>query len=256
MASIAASTDYGNWVPTRLIVIPAVLGILFAALALLLPLPLLAVLVVLCFACSLYFAYARQRFAPKGGDIQSKVRDLLLERVTGWDGKGKALDIGCGNGAVAIELAKRYPRAEVVGIDYWGPSWEYSQNACAANAKAEGVADRVAFQRASASSLPFEDGSFAAVVSNMTFHEVRDTADKREVVREAFRVLRKGGVFAFQDVFLWKAVYGEIDELLGAIRSWGVDEIAFVNTSEADCCPKALRLPFMLGRIAVVYGRK
>lgn len=87
MASTAAHTDYGNWVPARFIVIPAGLGILLAALALLLRQPLLALVAAVCFVCCLYFAYARRLFSPKGGDIQTKVRDLLLQRVMGWDGE-------------------------------------------------------------------------------------------------------------------------------------------------------------------------
>ena len=51
------------------------------------------------------------------------------------------------------------------------------------------------FQKASASKLPFADESFDVVVSNLTFHEVKDVKDKREVVREALRVVKKGGIF-------------------------------------------------------------
>jgi 16S rRNA G1207 methylase RsmC len=31
----------------------------------------------------------------------------------GWNGQGKALDIGCGNGALTIKMAKKYPKSEV-----------------------------------------------------------------------------------------------------------------------------------------------
>jgi ubiquinone/menaquinone biosynthesis C-methylase UbiE len=118
------------------------------------------------------------------------------------------------------------------------------------------VGERVSFQRASASKLPFEDGRFDAAVSNLVFHEVGDTKDKREVIREALRVVRKGGFFAFQDLFLWKAIYGEPDELLATIRSWGVTRVEFVKTCDAPFIPKALRLPFMVGRIGVIKGEK
>jgi hypothetical protein len=65
-------------------------------------------------------------------------------------------------------------------------SWRWhSQNACERNASIEGVGERVAFRKASVSKLPFDDGAFDAVVSNLTFREVRDTADKRAVIKEA-----------------------------------------------------------------------
>ncbi|MFH1091271.1 MAG: methyltransferase domain-containing protein [Pseudomonadota bacterium] len=202
-----------------------------------------------------YLAYARYRFSPQGGDIQSRIRDLLLARLD-WDGEGRALDIGCGNGPLAIKLAERHPQARVTGIDYWGGAWEYSQSVGERNAKIVGVADRVTFQRASASALPFEDESFAAAVSNFVFHEVRDAKDKRAVIREALRVVKKGGAFAFQDLFLFKKVFGEIDDLLETVRSWGVEQVEFEDTSGSDFIPRALKLPFMLGTIGLLYGRK
>ena len=107
------------------------------------------------------------------------------------------------------KACKQVYQAQVTGIDYWGERWEYSKNTCEANAKAEGVDDRVVFQKASALKLPFEDEYFDAAVSNLCFHEVSDAKDKREVIREALRVVKKGGKFAFQDLFLLKQIYGE-----------------------------------------------
>jgi len=50
-------------------------------------------------------------------------------------------------------------------------------------------------------------------VSNLVFHEVKDTEDKRLVVKEALRVVKKGGDFAFQDLFHEEKIYGDIDDL-------------------------------------------
>lgn len=40
---------------------------------------------------------------------------------------------------MAIPVAKRFPKAEVVGLDYWGKVWEYSRVKCERNARIEGV---------------------------------------------------------------------------------------------------------------------
>jgi ubiquinone/menaquinone biosynthesis C-methylase UbiE len=134
--------------------------------------------------------------------------------------------------------------------------WEYSKSVCERNAEIEGVTGRVTFQKTSASSLPFEDGFFDAAVSNLVFHEVSDAADKRDVIKEALRVVKKGGNFAFQDLFLVKRMYGEVDDLLEAIGSWGVENVESLDTSHSDFIPKALRLPFMIGAIGILYGKK
>jgi SAM-dependent methyltransferase len=245
---------YGNWVSTKFVTVPGALGLVFAGLAFLWPG--LGVVAALFLICCLYFAYARHRFSPKGGDIQTKVVDLVLDRMAGWDGTGKVLDIGCGNGPLTILIAKRYPQAEALGIDYWGTAWEYSKGVCDRNAEIEGVAERVSFERASASSLPFGEGAFDVVVSNLVFHEVRDVKDKRALVKEALRVVREGGWFVFQDLFLWKQVYGEVDDLLETIRSWGIETVELVDTSDSAFIPTALKLPFMLGTVGILYGRK
>lgn len=244
---------YGNWVSKWLLYMPAATALFFLVLSVISYLFIIAaVFFLIIFA---YFAYAYFRFSPAGGDLQTRIRDLVLEQLK-WHGKGKALDIGCGNAATVIKLAKKYPQAQVVGIDYWGGKWGYSEEACKKNAEIEGVANRTAFRKASASSLPFEDNYFDAVVSNFVFHEVKDSKDKREVIRQALRVVKEDGVFAFQDLFLVKSIYGEIDDLMAAIRSWGIRDAKFVNTSTNGFIPRLLKLPFMVGSIGIIYGTK
>ena len=245
--------NYGNWVSARLLFISGIPSVLFGILSLLF-VPLVAPFFIFAIFF-LYFVYARYVFWPKGGDVQRKVQGLVLTSLE-WDGTGSVIDIGCGNGALTIALAKEYPAAEVVGIDYWGGNWQYTKTVCEKNAKLESVGPRVTFRKASASELPFDSGSFDLAISNMVFHEVSSVSDKKELIREALRVIRKGGKFVFQDLFLWKRVYGDIDQLLAAIRSWGVEEVSFIATCESEFIPKALKLPFMLGTAGMLLGTK
>ncbi len=180
--------DYGNWVSPKFIYGPAALGILFLALSIFFrPSLILAAIFLLI---SAYFAYARYLFSSGGGSVQDQIWDLVPAHLD-WNGAGRALDVGCGNGALTIRLACKHPAAQLVGIDYWGSNWAYSQGVCRHNADLEGVGSRVTFQKASASALPFEDGYFDAVVSNLAFHEVADATDKRMVIREALRVSKR-----------------------------------------------------------------
>jgi SAM-dependent methyltransferase len=251
--SPAEKSKYGNWVSARFVYIPGILGLILMGLSLLFPF--LAVIAALFLFVSLYFAYARFLFSPQGRNLQDRVRGSILSNLD-WDGAGQILDIGCGSGALTIELAKKYTRAKIIGVDYWDKRWEYSKNVCEKNAEIEGVAQRVTFQKGSAAALPFEDESMDGAVSNLVFHEVGGVKDKRELIREALRVVKRGGVFVFQDLFLWKQVYGEPDELLGIIRSWGITEVALIHTNNLAFIPTVLKLPFMLGTIGVIAGRK
>src|SRR5271157_3944017 len=107
------ATDYGNWVSKRLIYTVCIFGAVFLASAFLLWE--LAIPALLFFAVAAYFAYARYLFSPKGGNVQNQFWDLVVSNLD-WSGEGKALDIGCGNGALTIKVASKFPSALVTGI--------------------------------------------------------------------------------------------------------------------------------------------
>lgn len=257
--------DYGNWAPQKkirqvlytaaLLALPAALLLAFAGRLGVWPVVLgvlLAACALLMLAFALAIARARRRLSYDGGGVQGKVLEMLLDRVQ-WDGTGRALDIGCGSGALAIGLAKRYPDARVDGVDYWGGPWGYGKKQCEENAALEGVAGRVGFAQASASKLPFEDGAFGLAVSNLVFHEVKDAKDKRDVIREALRIVKPGGSFAFQDLF---RLYIKPEELVELLKDWGVKEVRFEDTSKSPFIKGVLKIPFMLGTLGMIYGIK
>lgn len=253
MSKQSHEVDYGNWVSRKFIYVPAVLAIIFLGLSFLSLFFLVGTFLFLIPMA--YFIYAYMQFSPGGGNLQAKIRDLALKQLV-WDGDGRLLDIGCGNGALAIEAAKNYPQTHIVGIDYWGGQWEYSKESCEKNAQIAGVSERTSFQKASAAKLPFTDEFFDVALSNFVFHEVQDVKDKRAVIKEALRVIKKDGLFVFQDLFLWKRIYGETEALLATIQSWGVQEVNIIDTSQQNFIPRAMKLPFMVGQIGIIYGRK
>jgi SAM-dependent methyltransferase len=245
--------DYGNWVPWKLIYGPCILAAAFLVLALRWRMFLVGALFFL--GCLIYFAYARYQFSARGGNLEARIRGLVLEHLD-WGGEGTALDIGCGNGPLTTDLAKKYPHATVVGIDPWKGAWDYSRKACETNASLEGVADRVTFQSGSAVSLPFEDESFDAAISNLVFHSVADTKDKTHLIKEALRVVKKGGKFCFQDQMVGRGKYGKPHELLQEVRGWGVQRAEFFDTRESALVPRLLRNPIMAGNVGIICGTK
>lgn len=245
--------EYGNWVSTRLLYLFGALTLVPLALAFIHPaLGMVAAPFFLCFA---YFAYARYLLSPQGGNLQPRIQEMLLDHLD-WDGIGAGIDIGCGSAALTVAVAKKYPRARVIGVDNWGAAWEYSKGVCERNAEIERVSERTIFQRASAAALPFEDSTFEAAFSNLVFHEVHQVQDKKALIQEALRVVKKGGSFAFQDLFLWKSVYGDPEDLLATVRGWDVEEVRLVPTCNLKFIPKVLKLPFMLGTIGILAGKK
>jgi 2-polyprenyl-3-methyl-5-hydroxy-6-metoxy-1,4-benzoquinol methylase len=69
--------------------------------------------------------------------------------ITRLDEGGRVLDVGCGAGRVCLAIAKRFPRAEIVGLD---PDLESIRQAQAA-AAASGFADRIYFHATTTTDL-------------------------------------------------------------------------------------------------------
>jgi SAM-dependent methyltransferase len=75
----------------------------------------------------------------------------------------RALDLGTGTGAGAFAIARRFPQAEVVGVDL-APA----MLAEARRLTPPELAGRVRFEQADASRLPYDDGSFDLIaLANM-----------------------------------------------------------------------------------------
>lgn len=199
------NVNYGNWVPEKMLalcyVAAAVLGIATCVTGPVLHLAILAwilgILAAICVVYGIYMHICHELFAFGKGNMMAKVHQHLVDHLE-WDGEGTLLDIGCGAAALTIRCAKAFPKAKLVGMDYWGAEWNYAKEQCEANAKAEGVADRITFHKGDASHLEDADETFDAAVSNFVFHEVRSAKDKRDVVREALRVVKRAALSLFR----------------------------------------------------------
>lgn len=257
--------DYATWIPVKLLTTTGITGTVLAVLfglSFLIPDGPVAIvlrilfgasaLVILCFFG--YMSHAHRLLSYEGGGVQGKILDNVLAHLD-WDGNGTLLDIGCGSGALVIKAAKKYPQAQVIGMDYWGELWDYNRSQCEANAQIEGVGSRVTFRKGDAAKLDFPDASFDAAVSNFVFHEVRSQPDKLALIRLALRVIKPGGVFAFEDVFFSKTHYPDPEMLMREL-SRDVKEIRFVDTRKSSFVPRSLRTPLVAGQMGLICGVK
>ena len=130
----------------------------------------------------------REQFLAAG----IRLNELMVEYGK-IDEKAKVLDIGCGNGNAAVWLT-RNSGAHVTGIDLSGVR---VANAVESLSKVPELAGKLAFEKASATELPFDEGTFTHVWSQATIYHV---PDKVKVLEEAHRVLEPGGAMIFDDL--------------------------------------------------------
>ena len=250
---------YGNWIRRKNLLI---LGLCTAGVGLLSFIPLgplyrflVTILFVIVLFSFLFPLYAYVMFSQKGGNLQEKLYNLIIEEL-GNDVKGRILDIGSGNGVLAVKLAQRFDEVEVVGIDYWGKDWEYSKSVCDKNAQTAKVENHVRFQKGDAARLDFAMNTFDGAVSNLTFHEVKSIADKKSVLHEALRVVKPGGNFVFVDYFYDQKYYGEKSGLEKFLKGLNLANFACQPLGDLIELPILLKHPKILGKVGIICGRK
>ncbi|HQR23829.1 MAG TPA: malonyl-ACP O-methyltransferase BioC [Steroidobacteraceae bacterium] len=136
-------------------------------------------------------------------DLQRRIRAELLERLDVVRMTPVAvLDLGTGTGHAAIALKRRYPRCRVVALDL-------AESMLREAGRRQTLLRRFRRVCADAAGLPFRDGSFDLVFSNLMLQWCNDPD---RVLAECRRVLRPGGLLTF-------STFGP-DTLIELRRAW------------------------------------
>lgn len=132
-----------------------------------------------------------------------KEREALLDRIS-WRGDESVLDVGCGRGLLLIAAARRLQAGTgtATGLDLWQAEdlTGNAPEATLANARLEGVGDRVTVKTGDMRRMPFPDAAFDVVVSNVAIHNVYEREGRESTMREIARVLKPGGRVVIADI--------------------------------------------------------
>ncbi len=136
------------------------------------------------------------------------------------DQKLLVLDLGCGPGVTAIEMARQRPAVRIIGLDLAPRMLREAQK----YTQAAGLMGKIDYVLADATHLPFATHALDMITGHSFLYLV---GDRRRVLAEAFRVLRKGGHYASMEPHgggvHWRAVmvhYWRELRMLTAIMLW------------------------------------
>jgi ubiquinone/menaquinone biosynthesis C-methylase UbiE len=138
-----------------------------------------------------YFAIKYDEFA-KSEEMQKEYRRLAEHAIFLFQG-GRLLEIGPGPAYISIEIAKRLPEVEIIGLEISDTMIEIANK----NAREHGVSENMTFKKGDASMMPFEDAEFDFVITSGSLHHWKKPA---QVINEIYRVLKSGCVALISDL--------------------------------------------------------
>ena len=141
----------------------------------------------------LHYDYGTKVFFGGKNDEDSLHIKVASQTSTPKDDKvARILDLGCSIGQLPCELKRRFPNAEVWGIDVGAPMLRYAH----LRAIEQGL--DVNFVQMLCEDLDFPDDHFDLVTAHLLFHELPIPVIKK-TIDEVRRVLRPGGTFVIWD---------------------------------------------------------
>lgn len=118
-------------------------------------------------------------------------RSILVPLKNLAPNAGRFLEIGCGTGSATRLVAEALPEAKITALDLSEPYLKIAQEKLRAYS-------HLGFLQGDGTNLDFKDETFDAVYSVFLLHELPQK-EREQVLREAWRILKPGGVMVFAD---------------------------------------------------------
>ena len=116
----------------------------------------------------------------------------VLSQLKLYNLKDCLVDVGCGSGNLIIQVAKKYPSLDLIGVDLSSEILELAKKKVVEN----NLNEKIVFKIGSVENLPFPDKSVDFILSTLSLHHWEDP---KQAFEEIFRVLTDGGVFLIFD---------------------------------------------------------
>ncbi|HEX7474353.1 MAG TPA: class I SAM-dependent methyltransferase [Dehalococcoidales bacterium] len=183
------------------------------------------------------------------------IRWLIIRRLKSFHLKGLVVDAGCGPGYLVMDLTRRFPELDIVGIDISPEMLKLAEKNC----RQQNLNNHVKFEIAAVERLPFETGSVDFVVSSLSLHHWLDPAP---ALQEIFRVLKPGGQTLIFDLrrdmpYLPFLVFHLGQRFLappGIKKTNGAVGSVWASFTPAEMATLLVKSPFQQRKVFVVWG--
>lgn len=184
-----------------------------------------------------FLALAGKRVLHPGG-LQSTEQMI---RLAGFTAQRRVLDIGCGVGSTAMQIASRFG-CHVTAVDIDRSMLDYA----GANVVRAGLGKRITFMQGDMRALPFADASFDIVtIEAVTMF----TGDQPRSVGEALRVCRPGGIILDHELVWLEPSHAQLQalfhrEICAGAEFEMLDDWIRLYLAGGDCEISTVSIPF------------
>lgn len=119
------------------------------------------------------------------------MRRLILPVLKGANANGHWLELGCGTGSATRPVLSTFPKAQVTAVDLSHAYLKVAQDRLREFKK-------INFLQGDGTHLDFKDQTFDAIYSVFVMHEL-PAVEREKLVREAYRLLKPGGLLVLAD---------------------------------------------------------
>lgn len=135
-----------------------------------------------------------QKFGQDFASTRRKINPGIARTLRGLPKQADLLDLGCGSGALAAELAALGQRGSYLGLDFSAEELEIARESVRAIPRREfdvGFLQADLMHPEWAANLP--DQGFDTVLAFAFLHHIPGERSRRQILQSAYRLLRPGG---------------------------------------------------------------